>query len=546
MKHKKAIKNLNIAVSIVFNLYFIKYIFLKFYSLDVMFGMNKVKVSQKIEQELKELIGKHKLLVKIISEIDKSNGKALLVGGAVRDLLLQVPVKDLDIEVYGLQSEKLEEILKNFGPVSLVGKSFGVFRLHGLDIDFSIPRRDSAGRKPIVEVDPNMSYEDAFLRRDLTINAMGIDLVSYELIDPWGGQGHLKVGVLSAPDINKFTEDPLRFYRVMQFIGRFQMYPDTQLNDICRKMDISQVSIERIGTEFEKLILKSKRPSLGIRWLKDIGRLGEILPEVAAIIGVPQESKWHPEGDVFEHTMQCVDAAAGFDYSNVKNEVSYDYSFSENNYYKNDVIAKQEAAQKESEWQKLVVVYGALCHDLGKAIDTQIVDGKIKSIGHEVSGVKLTKKMISRITRNKELADSVAVLVRYHMTPCQLVDCNSKQSAYKRLAAKLTNNVTIEMLAKICLADKLGRNPKDNCPLEGHDESVDKFLQIAREAQVEQMAEKPILLGRDLLDEIEPGPKMGQILKKAYEIQIEEGIKDKQELKKLLEEDIKQARSKVG
>ena len=122
-------------------------------------------------------------------------------------------------------------------------------------------------------IDPHMNFADAFKRRDLTINAMGIDLKTFELIDPWHGLEDLKKGILRAPDAKLFIEDPLRLFRVMQFIGRFQMNPDKQLNEICAKMSLAGISTERIEAEFDKLFLKSKRPSLGIRWLQEIGRL---------------------------------------------------------------------------------------------------------------------------------------------------------------------------------------------------------------------------------------------------------------------------------
>ena len=247
--------------------------------------MKLTKIAPDVQSLLQKLLEQQPLVKKIVAEIAKKNGKALLVGGAVRDLLLGLPTKDLDIEIHGLPLDQLQEILSQFGPVSIVGKSFGVLRLHSLDpafaqdelrrtgIDWSLPRADSAGRHPEVIIDPNMNFADAFKRRDLTINAMGIDLNTYELIDPWNGYADLKAGILRAPDEKLFMEDPLRLFRVMQFIGRFEMQPDKELNAICSKMSFKGISVERIEAEFDKLLLKSKRPSLGIRWLREIGRL---------------------------------------------------------------------------------------------------------------------------------------------------------------------------------------------------------------------------------------------------------------------------------
>ncbi len=460
--------------------------------------MKSIVVDKKIQKTLRILLNKDPLINDIVRAIDKAGGRALLVGGAVRDLLLERPLKDLDVEVHQLSLASLEAILKKFGPVSLVGKAYGVLRLHNLDIDWSVPRKEGAGRKPKVTVNPFLSMKDAFRRRDLTINALGIDLVTFELIDPFGGLKDLKKGTLRACDEKRFLEDPLRFFRVMQFIGRLEMTPDKTLNDVCKKMSVKKVSVERIDQEFSKLFLKSKKPSLAFVWLKKIGRLKDIFPELYALIRVPQNPAWHPEGDVFEHTMQTIDAAAQLQY--------------------------------ENDHEKLLIMYAALCHDLGKAKVTEEKEGRLVSRGHAQVGMALEKKFLKRITRNKDLVASVCKLVNHHMMPGQLVASKAKPPVYKRLARKLAP-LTLQNLADVALADKRGRNPKKGAPLRKSFKDIDTFLRRAREAQVLSSVEKPILLGRDVLDVIQPGPAMGRLLQKAYEIQIEDGIKDKKVLK---------------
>jgi len=462
--------------------------------------MKCTKIDASKQSILTQTLKKYLMVQDIVHAIDQAGGIVLLVGGAVRDLLLGQEVKDLDIEVHQLMPEQLEKLLRLFGPVSLVGKSFGVFRVHKLDIDWSLPRTDSAGRKPHVEIDPFMGFKEAFRRRDLTINAMGINLITYELIDPFHGQEDLRNKILRETDTRLFTQDPLRFYRVMQFISRFAMQPAESLNAICMTMDIKHVSVERIEGEFNKLLLKSTRPSLGIRWVHSINRLKDILPQLYALVGVEQGADWHPEGDVFEHTMQTVDAAARIVY--------------------------------ENEFDTLVLHYAALCHDLGKATDTQKVDGRITSHGHDMAGVPLTKQMLKHITRNKMLIESVVKLVRYHMAPLQFIQDGAKMSAYKRLANKLAPQVTIEMLADLALCDRQGRNPDSHIPLTTPQSEVEAFRVRAQQAEVLTGIEQPILHGRDLLDHVPPGPQLGQLLRKAYEIQLEEGIKDKNELKR--------------
>jgi len=466
-----------------------------------------MKISKKQLDTLNEILLHNNLINQILQKTFQQKGQAFLVGGAVRDLLLELPIKDFDIEIHNLRSEQLESILRLFGSVSLVGKFFGVFRLHGLDIDWSLPRADSIGRKPKVVIDPSMNFKEALRRRDVTINSMGIDLANFELMDPFNGFNDLQDKVLRATDKNLFVEDPLRFYRVMQFVGRFCMEPDNELNEICSKMDISGVSRERIEEEFKKLFLKSKKPSLAINWLRKIGRLEGILPELYACIGVTQEPKWHPEGDVYEHTMQSIDAAANLEYS--------------------------------SEFERLVLMWAALCHDLGKNGTTKLIDDKYTSYGHEHVSAKLAYKLLSRITYNKDLIDAVCTLVKYHMQPGQLVSQNAKISAYKRLANKLGHNVNMAMLSKLFLSDRLARNPIKGQPLNEKNLDVEKFLKKAQDLDILHHPEVPVLSGKDLLGIIEPGIQMGKILKKAYEIQIEDGIKNKDELKNKVLENFK-------
>lgn len=456
----------------------------------------KQLLPKKAQIILAKTIAAHPQVDAIVSALSKAGARVLLVGGAVRDLLVGLPIKDLDIEVHGISLQELERVLKQFGGVSLVGKAYGVLRLHGLDIDWSVPRTDSSGRKPKVQLGKQLSLKEAFARRDLTINALGVDLVTHELVDPFHGLKDLKSKTLRAPDVGKFTEDPLRFYRVLQFMGRFEMMPDRALTSLCKKMLLQGVSIERIDEEFKKLFLQSKQPSIAFRWLKKIGRLKELFPELAALVGVEQPKKWHPEGDVFEHTMQSLDAAAAFD--------------------------------MEDTPRKLIIMYAALCHDLGKPATTQPGG---KAHGHAQAGVAVAKKLLSRMTRAKELVDLVCKLVRYHLAASEFEKTGAKEAAYKRLAHKLAP-LTLEDVALVGLADNQGRNSKSHKPLKKKPREIETFVRKATKAKVLTKPEKPLLLGRDLLDIVTPGPELGRILMEAYELQLKHGFSDKEELKK--------------
>ncbi len=464
----------------------------------------------------------------ILHEIKKANGTAYLVGGSVRDLVLGREIKDFDIEIHGLSFECIRKILGKFGHVYLRGRSFGVLRIKGFDVDWSVPRRDSKGRKPIVELDPFMTIEEACKRRDLTMNAMAIDVTEFaeklnhdleqkiinmsiskgfpfKIIDHYGGLQDIVSKRLRAVDKKLFIEDPLRFFRVMQFIGRFEFWPDSELNSVCSSMSLKDpvtnenISKERIFEELKKLFLLSRRPSLGFWWLRDIGRLKEVFPEVFMLVGVKQRADYHPEGDVFAHTMQSLDAAA--DYQEYK-------------------------SVKEKFWIMLAV----LCHDMGKPVT---VDEHLHCYGHEVAGVDIAKRFLKRITNNKELISFVSKLVLYHLRPAQLLAQDVSVKAYKRLAAKLAPEVNMRQLSLVTLADLRGRNGESQLPLKEPQlaEKFLLFLKRIKNAEVEEGPEQPILKGRDFLDIVQPGKEVGELVDIAYQIQIEEGLRDRKILK---------------
>lgn len=459
-------------------------------------------------QYLKNLLSS---VTPILFSLKNKGAISYLVGGCVRDLVLGIKIKDIDIEVHGISLEVVQEVLSSFGEVSLIGKQFGVLRLHGNDIDWSLPRRDSQGRKPTVSIDPTLTFPQAALRRDISMNAMGINLndlidpvaTAYTIIDPYGGLEAIKRKELAAVDVNLFIEDPLRFFRVMQFIGRFEMKPNDDLNTLCRTMRLSDtytnqpIARERIEEEIKKLLLKSKRPSLGFRWLASINRLEEIFPELFALIGVPQNPVYHPEGDVFEHAMQALDACA---------QMSFD-----------------------SDDEKICMTLAALCHDLGKPATT---DDQLRCYGHDAAGVPIAKKLLSRFTHDQALITTVSKLVHFHMRPLGLVAGKAKPAAYKRLAMQLSPEVSMHQLGLLALADWRGTNPQGSDPLPNTFPEIDEFMQKATFANVIHKPELPVLQGRDLIEEVKPGPLMGEKLKLAYEIQIEEGITNKEALKK--------------
>jgi tRNA nucleotidyltransferase (CCA-adding enzyme) len=213
------------------------------------------------------------------------------------------------------------------------------------------------------------------------------------------------------------------------------------------------------------------------------------------LIDVVQNPSYHPEGDVFEHTMQALDAAVFLEYRN--------------------------------EDEKLMIMVAALCHDFGKSVCTT-PDGK--SYGHAQAGIPLATTFISRLTSEQALRNAVAKLVEYHLMPGQLLDQNSSLRAYKRLASKLAPNVSLHHLSLLALCDMRGRNCASHEPLTEDIPDIQQFLEKAKKAHVMHEKEKPILLGRDFLEQVSVGKEIGILVKRAYELQIDEHIADREEL----------------
>ncbi len=230
-----------------------------------------------------------KKLDQIFQKLQQNGATPIIVGGFVRDSILKIASKDIDMEVYGIKSfESLESILSEFGDVNSVGKSFGVSKLNyaGLDLDFSLPRKDnkiSSGHKGFdVEIDPTLDFKTASSRRDFTINAIGYDTIKKIVIDPFNGVKDLEKKILRVVDKEKFIEDPLRVLRAVQFYARFNLRIDSKLFTLCEDMVkknlLDELPKDRIFGELKKLLLKAKNPSLGFKLLKSIGGLKYLAP----------------------------------------------------------------------------------------------------------------------------------------------------------------------------------------------------------------------------------------------------------------------------
>ena len=241
-----------------------------------------------------------KRLLSIAGEIREAGGRAFLVGGWVRDALLGKDCRDYDVEVYDLTQDELVPILKKYGRTNLVGKAFGVIHLamKGLSLDFSFPRTESkvgyGHRGFVVHTDEKLSFKEAALRRDFTINAMGMELPELTLCDPYGGIDDLKKGLLRHVG-PAFVEDSLRILRGVQFASRFALTLAPETVELCKTLSLADLSIERLFEEFKKWLLKPGKPSLGLRAFLDI-RLNEFFPEV-----FPLHDSWEALGEMLDN-----------------------------------------------------------------------------------------------------------------------------------------------------------------------------------------------------------------------------------------------------
>jgi len=442
------------------------------------------------------------ILQELSAQLQSQGANAIIVGGAVRDYFLNVPIKDYDIEVYGLnQIEDLEAILSRYGQVSLVGKSFGVLKLRyeGAVYDFSFPRREQkigkGHRGFAVAYDGELDFAAASRRRDFTINAMGYEIASSRFLDPYGGREDMRRRELRHIDATTFVDDPLRVYRAVQFVARFGYTLAPETAHLCEMMVaqkmLQELPQERVYGEFQKLLLQSPRPSVGFEWMRKLGIL-RYFPELDAIIGVPQSPKWHPEGDVWRHTMLATDKM-----------VSY---FGEN--------------QKEN----LKLILAVLCHDLGKATHTQIAEDKISAIGHDRAGVEPTRRLLYRLTNAHDFIDDVALLVRYHMAPSVYFRNHAKDSTIRKLATK----VNIEELVTVARADFLGRTTP--IAKAGIYEAGDWLLAKAKQLGVLHHPIKPLLRGRDLIAAgLKPSKAFKRLLEGVYQAQLEGQVRTRAE-----------------
>jgi tRNA nucleotidyltransferase (CCA-adding enzyme) len=426
-------------------------------------------------------------LVLVLAAIRSIGGRPMLVGGCVRDTLLGIPVKDTDVEVYGVADpDKLAAALAGTGKVTEAGKSFGVFKVRAgsTEVDVSLPRRESktgAGHRGFTVIpDGDLGFAEASARRDFTVNAIMYDPATEELVDCHGGLADLEAGILRHTSA-AFADDPLRVLRGVQFAARFGFRMATETAVLCRSLlgSYRELSVERIWGEWEKIGTRGTYVTAALAVLRATC-WDTRYPELAELHRIVQDPEWHPEGNVWNHAGLAADQAAR--------------------------LADEAGLTGTG---RLVIVLAALLHDVGKVTHTQWDGDRITSHGHAEAGVEPARAFLQGIGCPESVTARILPLIREHMN-CQ---DGPKKPAVRRLARRLVP-ATLAELALVVGADRKGRGDPD-AP-----NPAEAWLEMACGLKVQERPARGLLTGRHLIAAgMKPGPAFKPILAEAVAAQ---------------------------
>lgn len=421
----------------------------------------------------------------IFNDILSSGGYVYIVGGSVRDEILGYSDEhDVDVEIYGLSYQALYDVLSKHGHVNTFGESFAIMQLANLKgYDFALPRQEKkTGDKHQdfeVMIDPHLPIEKAVQRRDLTMNALMYDYQQKKIIDLCGGIDDIHNHVIRCVNPQTFIEDPLRVLRIAQFIARFDMSVEEETFQLCQQMVqehmLDHLTIERVYQEYCQ-ILMSNKPSLGFEFLKSIDALPPYLKDLTT---THQRLDYHPEGDVFTHTMLVLDIAA---------------------------LMKQKT--EEPLW----FMWACLLHDIGKPL---VTTSEGHAHNHNASGVDVFKTV--DLISSKKQRQYISTLIYYHMHLMNMSRNHSRDIKYLRLLKMIDGKVSMNDLICISCCDKLGRGKVAQ-------EQYDAFLEyIADKTKRLGMQARPALIdGHDLLDYgFASKSQFKDILDEAYDLQLQ-------------------------
>lgn len=438
----------------------------------------------------------------------------MLVGGTVRDRLLGIEPKDNDVEVYGLEPDRVREVLERIGRVNTVGEHFAVYKLvfyrpaqlhnsdfnldeaaaieERIEIDVSLPRRESKSgrghRGFVIEGDPSMTFADAARRRDFTINAILYDPLTDKTVDPYGGKEDLKNRLLRAVAFDTFVEDSLRVLRAVQLAARFEMTVEPRTAELCRTIDLSDLPHERIWGEIEKLLTLTDHPSIGLGVALDLGVLDKLFPEIC---GLGPSRGEDDASDALQHTKLALDEAA-------------------------------KEARDLSRPRRIAVMLATLCHDLvaarvAKTSDEPQTSKLTQRVGDhaELEPVRAVLNTLGLYGINGyDVRSQVLSLVREQLRPREFYQ--ARETAADGDFRRLAQRVDIDLLYRVAKACAAARGATPSTLGE------DWFIEKARSLGVEHGPPAPLLQGRHLIESgYEPGPQMGRLLRAVYELQLD-------------------------
>lgn len=422
-------------------------------------------------------------MARLIAEyVHNAGGSTYYVGGYVRDTVLGRDSKDIDLEIHGITPEELYTILKKLGEPIIMGNSFGIMGLRHYDLDISMPRKDVPNSRGGLDfrdfVDPYIGLKNAARRRDLTMNALMQDVLTGKIIDHFGGVSDLEKGIIRHVDDVTFTEDPLRVLRTAQFAARFQFLVAEETIRLAQAQRLEKIPRERIWGELEKALMKSDKPSIFFFILREMDQMDVWFPEIKMLIGIEQEKQFHPEGDVWNHTMLALDMAA-----QLRNQAAHPLEF----------------------------MLSALCHDMGKITATQYSNGRIRAIGHDVKGVPLAEVFLNRLTNEVKLQQYVLNMVELHMRPNQMAE---QRSEIKSMCKLFDQAICPEDLLLLAKADHCSR--PDASPYE----KTEQYLYDSLYIYHQRMA-VPYVMGADLIRAgFQPGRAFKDALDYAHKLQL--------------------------
>lgn len=453
------------------------------------------------------------------------------VGGYVRDLVMGTPSEDVDILIIRTPLEEIIRKISSYGRVDLVGKSFGIikFTIHKKTYDIALPRKDVPKERStrrhkdfLISADPDLPIEKDLERRDFRCNSMALRLRDGALIDPFDGFKDTKARLIRLTNSRAFPEDPLRVLRVARFSSVLQFSVDPAIYEIAKEIDLRGLSVERINEEIFKILLLSPLPSIGLEELFKVGALRQLFPEIYRLTLSIQDSLFHPEKDdyghhsVWQHTKLTVDQAK--------------------------VLSDLAGLDQE---RKLCLLLAALYHDVGKPATAQWEHKRgrmvITNNGHDLVSARIGKKVLARFRvfswNGYNLKKMVPLLIKSHHRLSELWQNREAvtKKAFNRLAAE--TNGEIELLVYLDAADRAGRKER---LVKCLDRQGNWLLRKFEQLNVSKETIAPLIMGRDLLKiGVPSGPAMGKILKRLYELQLDNVFETKAQGLKAAEKIIK-------